>query len=138
MFDGEVFSGLTVSAATAAGRSAGSVARLALSLSLGAASSSSFSFFSDDGSSVFERLEESSESLLHADSRLLVEDVEEDDDLGRQSSSFTTTMLDSSSVSFGLDSRVRLDLEAACRSRKLFATCTANISGVIFCCRYVT
>lgn len=72
-----------MSAATAAGRSAGSVARLALSLSLGAASSSSFSFFSDGVSSaVFDRLEESSESLLHTDSRLLVEEDEEDDDLG--------------------------------------------------------
>lgn len=95
-----------MSAATAAGRSAGSVARLALSLSLGAASSSSFSFFSEGVSSAFDRLEESSESLLHTDSRLLVEEDEEDEDLGWQSSSLTTTMLESSSVSFGLDSRV--------------------------------
>lgn len=77
-----MFSGLTVSAATAAGRRAGSVARLAFSLSLGAASSSSFSFFSDGESSAFDRLEESSESLLHTDSRLLIDDVEEEDDLG--------------------------------------------------------
>lgn len=77
-----MFSGLTVSAATAAGRRAGSVARLVLSLSLGAASSSSFSFFSEGGSSALDRLEESSESLLHTDSLLRIEEDEEDDDLG--------------------------------------------------------
>lgn len=71
-----------MSATTAEGRRAGSVARLGLSLSLGAASSSSFNFFSVGGSSVFDRLDESSESRLHMDSRLLVEDDEEDDDLG--------------------------------------------------------
>lgn len=81
-FGGEVFSDLTVSAATAAGRRAGSVARLVLSLSLGAASSSSFSFFSEGGSSALDRLDESSESLLQTDSLLRVEEVDEDDDLG--------------------------------------------------------
>lgn len=82
-----MFSGFTVSAATAAGRSAGSVARLALSLSLGAASSSSLILLA----SVATAVTESSESLRQTESRLLmaVDDDEEDDGLGWHSSSLT-------------------------------------------------
>lgn len=82
---GDAFSGLTVSAATVAGRRAGSVARLALSLSLGATSSSSFIFFGSGGVSstmldvVLVRLVESSESLLELDSLLLTNEVDDED-----------------------------------------------------------
>lgn len=81
-----MFSGFTVSAATAAGRNAGSVARLALSLSLGASSSSLILL-----ASVTTAVTESSESLRQTESRLLmaVDDDDEDDDLGWHSSSLT-------------------------------------------------
>lgn len=68
-----------------AGRRAGSVARLALSLSLGATSSSSFIFFGSGGVSstmldvVLVRLVESSESLLEFDSLLLTNEVDDED-----------------------------------------------------------
>lgn len=121
-----MLSGFTVRAATAAGLKAGSVARLALSLSLGAASSSSFVLLdSQTGSS--DRLAESSESLRQTESRLLAaEDDEEDDDLG--SSSLTTIC--SSSTSLGLDSRVRAVLDDAWRSLMLLTTCTGHVSLV--------
>lgn len=80
-FGGEVFSGFTVRAATAAGLRAGSVARLALSLSLGAASSSGFILLASVADSS-DRLVESSESLRHMASRFLVEEDKEDVDLG--------------------------------------------------------
>jgi len=77
-----VLSGFTVRAATAAGRRAGSVARLVLSLSLGAASSSSRILL------VSPTMIESSESLRQMESRLLIAvDDNEDDGLGWHSSS---------------------------------------------------
>jgi len=112
-FGGDVFSGFTVRAATAAGRRAGSVARLVLSLSLGAASSSSRILL------VSPAAIESSESLRQAESRLLTAvDDSEDDSLGWHSSSFASC---SSSMSLGLDSRVRTLLDGAWRSLMLLA-----------------
>lgn len=85
---GEVFSGFTVRAATAAGRRAGSVARLALSLSLGVASSSSLILLAGGSSSARLAAMESSESRRPTESRLLIaEDDDEDDGLGWLSSS---------------------------------------------------
>lgn len=82
-----------------AGRRAGSVARLVLSLSLGATSSSSRILL------VSPAATKSSESLRQAESRLLTAvDDNEDDGLGWHSSSL---MACSSSISLGLDSRVR-------------------------------
>jgi len=118
---GEAFSGLTVRTATAAGRRAGSVARLALSLSLGAASSSSLILLAADSRSGRLAAMESSESRRQTESRLLIaEDDDEDDDLGWHSSSLATCC--SSSASLGLDSRVRALLDAW-RSLMPLATC---------------
>lgn len=104
MLGGDTFSGLIVRAATVPGLSAGSVARLAFSLSLGAASSSRRIFFGSDGGSS-ERLV-SSESLLLA-SRLLPDET----DLAVSSTSFdvlelqtTTSSSTSFLADFGLDS----------------------------------
>lgn len=114
-FGGDVFSGFTVRAATVAGRRAGSVARLVLSLSLGATSSSSRILL------VSPAATESSESLRQAESRLLTAvDDNEDDDLGWHSSSLAAA---SSSISLGLDSRVRTLLDDAWRSLMPLACC---------------
>lgn len=100
-----MFSDFTVRAATAAGRRAGSVARLVLSLSLGATSSSCRILL------VSPAAIESSESLRQTESRLLTAvDDNEDDGLGWHSSSLAA------SSSFGLDSRVRTLLDGAWRS----------------------
>jgi len=118
-FGGDVFSGFTVRAATVAGRRAGSVARLVLSLSLGVASSSSRILL------VSPAAIESSESLRQMESRLLMEvDDNEDDGLGWHSSSFVVCC--SSSTSLGLDSRVRTFLDGAWRSLMALA-CVLNI-----------
>lgn len=94
-FGGETFSGLMVRAATAAGLSAGSVARLAFSLNLGTALSSSLIFLLSATLSSDLR-----DSL--SESRLLSRFLPTIDDLDEPSSSLTIESSSSASLRLGL------------------------------------